>query len=84
MSVPAALMMRPAPMAPACRLARNRASYFSRRGPGASTGARAEPRGCTVFDAALAGFEYFSRSTIQADGLREMEGQGVSRFMAPE
>src|SRR6218665_2263926 len=36
MSVPAALMMRPAPIAPACRLARNRASHRLRRF-GAST-----------------------------------------------
>ncbi len=86
MSVPAALMMRPAPMAPACRLARNRASYFSRRA-GASTEARARAtrlyRSSTLLSP---GLRYFSRSTSRLMGCRgEMEGVregGVSRFMA--
>src|SRR6218665_1933182 len=65
MSVPAALMMRPAPIAPACRLARNRASYRLRH-------ALVEHlrRGFT-------GLEVFLAQHILADGLQAEVGTGL-------
>lgn len=59
MSVPAALMMRPAPMAPACRFAKNRAfvlfaqlrlfQHWPKNGPRGETGLRRWSPGLEVF-----------------------------------
>ena len=80
MSVPAALMMRPAPMAPACRLARNRVSYFS-RSSGFSTLARAcatrRNRSSAPVSPAL---RYFSVSTSRLMGCVAVTSCARPRF----
>src|SRR6218665_2450571 len=79
MSVPAALMMRPAPIAPACRLARNRASYRLRRS-GASPDAKGRgPRHALVehLRRGFPGLEVFLAQHILADGLQAEVGTGL-------
>src|SRR6218665_2629004 len=76
MSVPAALMMRPAPIAPACRLARNRASYRL-RSSGASTDAKARAtRWESICAVVSPGLRYFSHSTSWLMGCKPRSGQG--------
>src|SRR6218665_2427504 len=76
MSVPAALMMRPAPIAPACRLARNRASYRL-RSSGASTDAKARAtRWESICAVVSPGLRYFSHSTSCLMGCKPGSGQG--------
>src|SRR6218665_3840860 len=75
MSVPAALMMRPAPIAPACRLARNRASYRLR-----SSGAFTDATGHALVEHLRRGFtglEVFLAQHILADGLQAEVGTGL-------
>ena len=69
MSVPAALMMRPAPMAPACMLARNQGLRTFAVGLGLHRCQGARHAAKEVFGAGFTGLEVFFLQHIQADGL---------------
>src|SRR6266496_875999 len=79
--VPAALMMRPAPIAPAFRLAWNCASHFS-RSASASTEARARATRANRSSASVSpGLRYFSCRTSRVIGWIARTAGASSRFM---
>ena len=85
MSVPAALMMRPAPMAPACRLSRKRCSHSARS---ASFSTEASARATRRYRSSRPdspGFRYFSASTSWLMGWVAVRSWGrmvLSRFIS--